>query len=73
MNKIYRCITPKLATAKNALFRRDVDGKLKFMERKWDEPRPERESGYMSGGGEIPEAHYSLMLRRPIGEGNIYK
>ena len=51
MNKIYRCITPKLPTAKNALFRRDVDGKLKFMEWKWDEPRPERESGYMSGGG----------------------
>ena len=37
MNKIYRCITPKLPTAKNALFRRDVDGKLKFMEWKWDD------------------------------------
>ena len=50
MKKIYRCITPKLPTAKNALFRRDVDGNLKFVEWKKDAPRPERESGYMAGG-----------------------
>ena len=50
MKKIYRCITPKLPTAKNALFRRDVDGNLRFVEWKKDAPRPERESGYMAGG-----------------------
>ena len=50
MNKIYRCLQQKLPVAENAIFLQRLNGDLKFEHFVKDEPRPERESGYMVGG-----------------------
>ena len=50
MNKIYRCLVPKLPRAWNANFEKNKDGTLEFKDWFQDEQRPEKESGYITGG-----------------------
>ena len=50
MNKIYRCLVPKLPRAWNENFEKNKDGTFEFKDWFQDEQRPEKESGYVTGG-----------------------